>query len=48
VEIIRINPPWILGMSNAQVASLVSIVAGAVLLWRVKGQFHYVKGNTAS
>jgi phosphatidylglycerol---prolipoprotein diacylglyceryl transferase len=48
VEIIRINPPWILGMSNAQVASLVSIVAGAVLLWRVKSQFHYVKGNTAS
>jgi phosphatidylglycerol---prolipoprotein diacylglyceryl transferase len=35
VEIIRINPPWILGMSNAQVASIVSILAGVVLLWRV-------------
>lgn len=36
VEIIRINPPWILGMSNAQVASLVTIVAGAILFWRLK------------
>jgi phosphatidylglycerol:prolipoprotein diacylglycerol transferase len=32
VEIIRINPPWIFGMSNAQVASLASILAGAALL----------------
>jgi len=40
VEIIRINPPWILGMSNAQVASLLSILFGAVLLWRIKSQFH--------
>jgi len=36
VEIIRINPPWIFGMSNAQVASLASIVAGAVFLLYVK------------
>src|SRR6201993_2081240 len=43
VEIIRINPPWILGMSNAQVASLASILAGAVLLWRIKSQFHTLK-----
>jgi prolipoprotein diacylglyceryl transferase len=43
VEIIRINPPWILGMSNAQVASVASILAGAVLLWRVKSQFHALK-----
>jgi len=43
VEIIRINPPWILGMSNAQVASLASILAGAVLLWRIKSQYHAVK-----
>jgi predicted O-methyltransferase YrrM len=43
VEIIRINPPWILGMSNAQVASLVSILAGAVFLWRIKTQYHTVK-----
>ncbi len=36
VEIIRINPPWILGMSNAQVASVVSVLFGIVLLlkWR--------------
>jgi phosphatidylglycerol---prolipoprotein diacylglyceryl transferase len=38
VEIIRINPPWIFGMSNAQVASLASIVAGAVLLGVLKAQ----------
>jgi prolipoprotein diacylglyceryl transferase len=43
VEIIRINPPWILGMSNAQVASVVSILAGAVLLWRIKSQYHKLK-----
>jgi phosphatidylglycerol---prolipoprotein diacylglyceryl transferase len=36
VEIIRINPPWIFGMSNAQVASLASILAGAVLLFFLK------------
>jgi phosphatidylglycerol---prolipoprotein diacylglyceryl transferase len=36
VEIIRINPPWILGMSNAQVASVASIIIGVLLLWRVK------------
>jgi phosphatidylglycerol:prolipoprotein diacylglycerol transferase len=38
VEIIRINPPWILGMSNAQVASLASILAGVILLWRLKSK----------
>jgi phosphatidylglycerol---prolipoprotein diacylglyceryl transferase len=36
VEIIRINPVWILGMSNAQVASVVSVIAGSVLFWRIK------------
>jgi len=36
VEIIRINPPWILGMSNAQVASVASVIAGCLLLWRLK------------
>jgi phosphatidylglycerol---prolipoprotein diacylglyceryl transferase len=36
VEFIRINPPWLFGLSNAQVASVVSIVIGVVLLWRVK------------
>lgn len=43
VEIIRINPPWIFGMSNAQVASLASILAGAVLLWRIKSRYHTLK-----
>ncbi|HXY00375.1 MAG TPA: prolipoprotein diacylglyceryl transferase [Candidatus Limnocylindrales bacterium] len=36
VEIVRINPPWIYGMSNAQVASVVSVIAGVLLLWRLK------------
>lgn len=36
VELIRINPPWVLGMSNAQVASVVSFLIGLILLvkWR--------------
>ena len=35
VEIIRINPPWLIGLTNAQVASLASVVAGGVLLFRL-------------
>ena len=38
VEVIRINPPWILGMSNAQVASVASVTAGCFLLLRLKTQ----------
>jgi phosphatidylglycerol---prolipoprotein diacylglyceryl transferase len=40
VEIIRINPPWILGMSNAQIASLASLLAGIVLVRRLKSKAH--------
>jgi len=40
VEIIRINPPWWFGMSNAQVASLVTIAVGVVLLWRLRTAAH--------
>ncbi|MDP9340265.1 MAG: prolipoprotein diacylglyceryl transferase [Acidobacteriota bacterium] len=36
IEIIRINPRSFFGLSNAQAASVVSIGAGAVLLWRIK------------
>jgi phosphatidylglycerol---prolipoprotein diacylglyceryl transferase len=36
VEVIRINPPWILGMSNAQVASMVSVILGGILLLGLK------------
>lgn len=32
VEFIRINPPWLLGLSNAQVASASSVIGGLVLL----------------
>jgi len=38
VEIIRINPPWILGMSNAQVASVASVIGGMMLLLVLKSR----------
>jgi len=43
IEFIRINPRSFFGLSNAQAASLVSILAGAVLLWRIKNQFQAPK-----
>src|SRR5258705_13012792 len=43
IEFIRINDRSFFGMSNAQSASLLSILVGAVLLWRIKGQFHSLK-----
>ena len=43
IEFIRINPRSFFGMSNAQTASGVSILFGAVLLWRLKSQFHLQK-----
>jgi prolipoprotein diacylglyceryl transferase len=43
IEFIRINPRSFLGMSNAQAASLLSILVGAVLLWRIKSQFRALK-----
>ena len=52
IEFIRINPHSFLprlhllhqyGLSNAQAASLLSILFGAVLLWRLKSQFHALK-----
>jgi prolipoprotein diacylglyceryl transferase len=43
IEFIRINPRSFFGLSNAQTASVVSILLGAVLLWRIKGQFHALK-----
>jgi phosphatidylglycerol:prolipoprotein diacylglycerol transferase len=36
VEFIRINPPSLFGLSNAQLASLLSLLAGVLLLWRIK------------
>jgi phosphatidylglycerol---prolipoprotein diacylglyceryl transferase len=35
VEFIRINPRSFLGMTNAQVASLISILAGSALIWGI-------------
>jgi phosphatidylglycerol---prolipoprotein diacylglyceryl transferase len=36
IEFIRINPRSFFGLSNAQTASLVSVVIGLLLLWRVE------------
>ncbi|OLC99699.1 MAG: hypothetical protein AUH86_01905 [Acidobacteria bacterium 13_1_40CM_4_58_4] len=36
IEYIRINPKSFFGMSNAQTASLVSIILGIALLLRIK------------
>src|SRR6266850_221483 len=36
IEFIRINPRSFFGLSNAQAASLVSILIGMILLWRIK------------
>ena len=36
IEFIRINPRSFFGLSNAQTASLVSIVVGALLFWRIR------------
>jgi len=38
VEFIRINPKTFYGLTNAQVVSLLSIVAGAILLLRVRNR----------
>src|ERR1700693_2523561 len=43
IEFIRISPRSFFGLSNAQAASLASILAGAVLLWRIKSQFYALK-----
>src|SRR6266849_6215522 len=40
IEFIRINPRVFFGLTNAQAASAASILLGAVLLWRIKSQFH--------
>jgi phosphatidylglycerol:prolipoprotein diacylglycerol transferase len=39
IEIIRINPRSFFGMSNAQAASVVSVVLGVVMLWSVRSRF---------
>ena len=38
VEFIRINPRSFLGLTNAQTASVASIILGAVLLWHLRGR----------
>jgi phosphatidylglycerol:prolipoprotein diacylglycerol transferase len=36
IEFIRINPRSFFGLSNAQAASLVSMVIGVILFWEIK------------
>jgi prolipoprotein diacylglyceryl transferase len=43
VEFIRINPRVLWGLTNAQLVSIACVLAGMVLLWRIKGQFHEIK-----
>src|SRR5437660_8267729 len=38
IEFIRINPRSFFGLSNAQTASLASILLGVILIWRINGQ----------
>jgi phosphatidylglycerol:prolipoprotein diacylglycerol transferase len=38
IEFIRINPRSFFGLSNAQTASLVSIILGIILLWRIRSR----------
>jgi phosphatidylglycerol:prolipoprotein diacylglycerol transferase len=38
IEIIRINPRSFLGLSNAQAASVLSVIVGLFLLWRIKSR----------
>lgn len=40
MEFIRVNPRSVLGLTNAQVASLVSVLVGGGMLWRIKSRFH--------
>jgi predicted O-methyltransferase YrrM len=45
VEFIRINPRVFLGLSNAQLASLIAIIGGAIWLVRLKKSFREQKGE---
>jgi prolipoprotein diacylglyceryl transferase len=45
VEFIRINPKSFFGLSNAQAASLASIIAGIAILVTVKKNFRHQKGE---
>jgi phosphatidylglycerol:prolipoprotein diacylglycerol transferase len=38
VEFIRINPPFLFGMSNAQTASALCFVTGVILLWKLPAE----------
>lgn len=43
VEFIRINPRSFFWMSNAQAVAGLSVIAGVILLWRIKRRFHSKK-----
>jgi phosphatidylglycerol:prolipoprotein diacylglycerol transferase len=46
VEFIRINPKVLYGLTNAQIVSLLSMLLGFILLWRIK-QGQNLKSKTA-
>jgi phosphatidylglycerol:prolipoprotein diacylglycerol transferase len=46
IEFIRINPRSFFGLTNAQTASLASVVAGIVVLWRLKAKFRLKPDET--
>ncbi len=46
IEFIRINPRSFFGLSNAQTASLLSIVIGAFLFWRIRGSSNLPSKST--
>jgi phosphatidylglycerol:prolipoprotein diacylglycerol transferase len=48
IEFIRINPRSFFGLTNAQAASLASIIAGAVLFWVSKANFTRARKTIAS
>lgn len=45
VEFVRINPPVVFGLSNAQLASVAAMVGGVVWLLRLKKEFREQKGE---
>jgi len=48
LEFVRVNPPWVLGLSQAQLLSVMLVSAGAVLLLRRRGEPIDVATPTAS
>ena len=48
VEFLRINPRSFYGLTNAQAASIVSVLLGAALLWRLKAERSHTQDTAAA